>query len=184
MGFIARMFGRKRTGPRTPPGAPTEIDPYHYELAHRALPGFAFASPAAFRQALEATPEVFVTFVLAKVTAAIESRCGPPTLTSDDIVVRTAQMGGRRATVFAFPTPTFITGVHLSAVVWPADGESGVPPLWYYTLEHGMDAAGTARTVMGSWDARNTHSNYGTGPVPDLASFVNSCMALLPGESR
>jgi len=75
--------------------------------------------------------------------------------------------GDNLAVVIFMPPPEQLADAYFAAITTS-------PALRYFTLEIGQDQAGRPRTVLGEWTREGRHLNYGDGPAPDPALFLQA----------
>lgn len=144
----------------------------HYVFAHRYLPNLFFGDPVRFFGALESGGDAFLHWLWKRCES--EAKDGvviPPT--------------GLEAHLFRFddetlcacitlPQPLGITEAYWVAAVYRPERETppGARFVAFYTLEFGYDLDDEPRTVLGSWSADGTHSNFGDGPEASMDAFL------------
>ena len=155
-----------------------DLDPrfHHYFLAHIAFRSIAHMNPLLFFGAL-VSPEK-LEFLGSVLDSIEEDNVDKEVLdfTKEDLKIHTMRIQNFPTAIIEFPTPQRMTEVFFVAAVLKEDGEvteGETPEVDYITLEKGMEADGTDRTVLGAWDKEGGHLNYGDGPEPTLENFVS-----------
>lgn len=167
---------------------------HHYVFAHVALRQLFFDKPEGFLGVLSSprAPQLLKDLWLEvgkRVSDAGEGAILPP----DGLFATVGALGPRPCAVVTLPKPEGITEAFMVAAVVNAsiegEGEDaklvpiGDPPAFYYTLEKGMSDPGKTRTVLCSWNAEDSHANYGDGPAPEPRAFLGAVEKLISGKA-
>jgi hypothetical protein len=150
----------------------------HYSLAHYALRTIALRDPLMYLAAL-ASPDS--TRILGNIIQSVAESCAErneePDFTADDLRIHCRRVNQYPCVIVEMPPPKAFAEAYFTALIAYVDPSGPVPErssvvAQYITLECGVSLDGLARTVLGSWTADGTHSNFGDGPNPTIADFL------------
>ncbi len=156
-----------------------EPRPHHYIFAHRVLPALFLNDPPKFIETISAGQDNFVHWLWKRVgekeVQNASDRIAPNGLSC---AIMRAEDNATVAIV-TLPPPEGMTEAYFVALVyWPQEDAALAPAARYITLEHGMQADGSPRTVLCEW-TKEMHANYGNGPEPVLQTFFEAVRALI-----
>ena len=160
--------------------------PHHYVLAHVALRQICMANPVGFFRLMGSqNRDKFLEDLWQKVRKNCDKE-GEPSFSIKDVKVETTKIGEFPTIIVTMPTPQFMAEVHMVGIVLKMNVKDFIenkipekPVAEYFTLEKGFNLDDSERTVFCKWDATGNHLNYGTGPNPTSAEFINAISKML-----
>ena len=163
----------------------------HYSFAHRLMPLVAHKYGANTVLLLD-RPDDAPGFLQRVWQDAAEGFSGVDLVAPAGLGARVHLRNRQLAAVIALPTPLVTPEAYFIAIVCevpmpaPADkSEASLDnyremlaqiPVVYWTLEYGFTSDGSRRTALCQWDSAGSHLNFGTGPAPDEAAFVEKIL--------
>ena len=154
----------------------SEPRPHHYVLAHHVMREVCADDPLRFF-AVIASPERDQFLAWMWDLAGRHAKHRATDMSVDQIRVTTCRLGESPTIVFTLPETRAVAEAHLVGVVLdrlPAEGDvSDTIGFRYFTLEHGTNLDGSARTVLCEW-ADGNHRNFGNGPAADAEAFLQA----------
>ena len=188
MNFKA-LFGGKKAAPTDKPG--TEARAQHYNFAHRVMPQVAHQFGASNVLLLD-SPDA-PGFLQRRWADAAQGVPITDLVEPVGLGARVHQRDGRLAAVIALPQPLATPEAYFVAIVCdippqtPADkSEASLDayretlaqmPVQFWTLEYGFTLDSSRRTALCQWTNEGAHLNFGDGPAPDEAAFVEAIFA-------
>lgn len=163
------MFWNRK---KKPPASRSEPRDHHYVFAHLALREICMQDAAEIFRIL-ASPER--DKFLAWLWGSVEKRVGRriDDLDPRDLAVTTLRVADSPAIIIRMPVPVAPAEAHLIGAVLAKPAGGSPATARYFTLEHGLDLDGSARTVLCEW-ADGSHRNYGDGPPPTVQDFARA----------
>ncbi|RQP21418.1 hypothetical protein DZC73_28485 [Albitalea terrae] len=162
---------KKPTGPRSEPRD------HHYAFAHVVLRDVCASDPLQLF-AIVASPEQ--ERFIAWLWELTEKRVGKPIAELDPktLAVTTCRIGEHPAIIVRMPAPEAVAEAHLVGLLLTSVPESASEApasvaFRYFTLEHGVNMDGSARTVLCEW-ADGVHRNFGEGPEATESAFIEA----------
>jgi hypothetical protein len=176
--------GSRRPLPLSGP-VQTNWRPQHYHFAHRRL-RVVFNTPERWIGALH-SPERYevIRQLWSDVTEVCRAGGESTPLGPDSIKVHTARIQAYPTAIIEMIPPVargeayFIALVLRRIQIDAGASANELPPLAYYTLElgHREDDESTPCTYLCEWKQDGSRRNYGYGPAPNLADFVEAVAA-------
>jgi hypothetical protein len=152
-----------RLAPRFPDDEPRQ---HYYQFAHRVLPGILFRSTEPFRAAaLAGRADVGLQKLWGDVDPVEADSDAPLTVRAS-----VHECPGRAVVLVTPPRAEHITEAHYIAIVLDHVDPSFVR---YIVLEHSWDTQSQPRTTLGEWLRDGSHVNFGDGPEPTEAAFLD-----------
>jgi hypothetical protein len=169
----ATMFWNRKKATQATRSEPRD---HHYVFAHYTVREVCAQDPMQFF-AIVASPkqEKFVAWLW----QTTEKRIGKPItdVEPSQMTVTTCRVKESPVVILKMPTPVAAAEAHLVGVLLTdfqqAAESEGKATFRYFTLEHGVNLDGTARTVLCEWD-ESGHKNFGDGPPPTVEAFANA----------
>lgn len=162
---------------------------HHVFFAHHIFRELTFEDPLPlFAVAATGKGADFVKDVWRKVgEQLLESGASTNALPDNDLTVEATNIAGHPAVLIHLPPPKGPPEAYFVAVVLTEQPRRRwlfwrTPPrISFVTLEHGVSifAEDDPHTVLGEWKQDGTHVNYGRGPIPSKAAFVEAVLNLV-----
>lgn len=160
--------------------------PHHYVLAHVALRQICMANPVSFFRVMASqNRDKFMEDVWQRVRKNCDDK-GNPSFSIEDVKVGTTKIGDFPIIIIAMPIPQFMAEAYMVGIVLKVNVKDFIenkipekPVAEYFTLEKGFNLDDSDRTVFCKWDETGNHLNYGTGPNPTSAEFINAISKML-----
>ena len=117
----------------------------------------------------------------------MESVAGANALPDDDLTVEVTAMAGHPAILINLPPPKGPPEAYFVAIVMTKPPRrhwlfwQSPPSIRYVTLELGVSffSKDATHTVFCEWKGTGSHVNYGRGPAPNQAAFVEAVSDLV-----
>lgn len=154
-----------------------EARPQHYHFVHRFLPGqLEFGAKTVVERLLE-NPGRYLNYYWSSSMEEIGID-QQKSLPSDGLECFPIQLDDtRHGVLIQLPEPKNTNEAYFAAIVITKSSEN-FDEFRYFTLEYSKGFDGFLRTVLCEWKD-GTHFNYGDGPPPQSAAFIESLKRLL-----
>jgi hypothetical protein len=160
--------------------------PHHYAFAHDHLPGVLWHDPRMLLFTLFEASELFLEDQLRIRWQVVGERFDPAERLGDEGLSSSIHTlaNGFQAAVITLPPPQASCEAHMVAVAYRPPRRRLLfwktePVLRYFTLEHGFDPETNEwLPLLCEW-TRHGHLNYGEGPAPEVAAFLEAVRGLL-----
>jgi len=162
--------------------------PHHMFFAHHIFRGMVFENPALpFAAVAAGKGDDLVRDVWRKVGEQISDGASGRALPDKGLTVEAVDIVGCPAVLLHLPPPKGPPEAYFVAIVMTQQPRRrwlfrrSPLRIRYITLEYGVSllVEEETHTVLCEWDEGGTHLNYGRGPSPDRAAFIEAVSTLL-----
>jgi len=167
---------------------PREITPrkatYNYLLTHRVIRDMAFSDPNLFKETILPHPQNLQRFLQLAVANAKKRAEGDPDCYESPYAIEQFEFGLYRETegkdIIVVEIPNYEKALDCVQIAFPVTDEG----VLYFTCELTDVEDGNFWPIVGQWDGRGTHYNYGCTDVENGQTFAGMVAEIVWGEGK